>query len=102
MTRQKLIRALSERTGLSRADATAALEALLEIMRDSLQQGEAITLRGFGTFRLKYQRPRKGRVIRTGQTVTVPSRLRVSFIPSLQLQGPIQENRELLKRLAPK
>ncbi|MCS7189168.1 MAG: HU family DNA-binding protein [Bacteroidia bacterium] len=100
MTRQELVRAISERTGLSRTDAAAALEAFITVVQESLVNGEPITLRGFGSFNLKFQRARKGRVIHTGQAITIPPRLRVAFQPSNQLQSRIQNNPTLLKRLA--
>ncbi|MCX7606171.1 MAG: HU family DNA-binding protein [Bacteroidia bacterium] len=102
MTRQELVRAISERTGLSRADASAAVEAFLSVVQESLMRGESVTLRGFGAFALRFQRARKGRIIHTGEPVAIPPRLRIVFQPSAHLQERIQNDRDLLRRFAEK
>ncbi|GIV23102.1 MAG: HU family DNA-binding protein [Bacteroidia bacterium] len=100
MTRQELVRAVSEQTGLTRTDAAAAVEAFIEVMKKALLQGETVTLRNFGTFRLKYQRPRKGRIIRTGKEIQIPARVRLSFQPARHLSEKVAGNPSLLKRFA--
>ncbi|MCS7162889.1 MAG: HU family DNA-binding protein [Bacteroidia bacterium] len=102
MTRKDLIRYASEKTGLSRGDVAAVLKAILEGMEDELMRGGEVALRGFGMFRLKYQRPRKGRLIRTGQTITIPARLKLAFEPSEKLQARLQADQGLLKRFEAK
>lgn len=102
MKRRTLIQEISERTGLSQTDAAACLNAAIEAIRESLLRGEPITLRGFGTFTLKYQKARKGRLLNKGVPITIPPRLRVSFIPSPKLQSRLQHNKDLLKRFEPK
>ncbi|MCS6895651.1 MAG: HU family DNA-binding protein [Bacteroidia bacterium] len=98
MTRKDLARAISEKTGLSRKDAEAAVSVVFATIEESLLRGEAVTIRGFGTFGLKYQRARKGRIIHSGQIVPIPPRLRASFEPSPQLQKSIFQKKELLER----
>lgn len=98
MTRKDIVRAVSEKTGLSRRDAEAAVVALFSTIRESLLSGEAVTIRGFGTFALKYQRARKGRLIRSGQTIPIPPRLRIQFDPSPHLQHAVAQKKELLER----
>lgn len=98
MTRKDIVKAVSEKTGLSRKDAEAAVVALFSAVREALLAGEALTVRGFGTFSLKYQRARKGRLIHTGQTIPIPPRLRIHFEPSPQLQQAVAQKKELLER----
>ncbi len=102
MTRRDLVQAISQRTGLSRADASAALEALLEAVQEALQRGEEVQLRRFGRFSLKYQRARKGRLINAKKEITVPPRLKIHFTPSAELAKAIAHNPSLLKRFEPK
>ncbi|MEN3041199.1 MAG: HU family DNA-binding protein [Bacteroidia bacterium] len=102
MTRKELAKAVSEKTGLSRKDAEAAVSALFTAIEESLLRGEAVTIRGFGTFDLKYQKARKGRIIHTGQVIPIPPRLRASFEPSPQLQEAIFKKKELIERYTAK
>ncbi|MCS6790669.1 MAG: HU family DNA-binding protein [Bacteroidia bacterium] len=102
MKRRTLTQEISERTGLSQTDAAACLNAAIEVIRESLLRGEPITLRGFGTFTLKYQRARKGRLLDKGVSITIPPRLRVRFSPSPKLQNRLQNDKELLRRFEPK
>ncbi|MCS7297440.1 MAG: HU family DNA-binding protein [Bacteroidia bacterium] len=102
MTRKELAKAISEKTGLPRKDAEAAVAALIATIRESLLAGEPIILRGFGTFGLRYQRARKGRLIRTGQEVLIPPRVRIYFEPSDILQDAVAQRKELVERFAPK
>lgn len=102
MTRRDLIQEISQRTGLSRTDASAALEALLEALQEALQRGEEVQLRRFGRFSLRYQRARKGRLIAAKKEILVPPRLKIYFTPSAMLTKAIAHNPSLLKRFEPK
>jgi DNA-binding protein HU-beta len=102
MTRRELSEEIATRTGLSRADAAAALEAALQAIQEALLQGEEVTLRGLGRFHLKYRKSRKGQNIRAKKTIIIPPRLTISFHPSPNLQKKVQSNPELLKRFEEK
>ncbi len=102
MTRKELAKSVSEKTGLSKKDAEAAVAAVFASIKEALLSGETLTIRGFGTFSLRYQRARKGRIIRTGETVLIPPRLRVYFDPSDNLQAAVAEKKELLDRFGGK
>lgn len=98
MTRKDIAKSVSEKTGLSKKDAEAAVVAVFTSIKEALLSGETLTIRGFGTFSLRYQRARKGRIIRSGETIPIPPRLRVSFDPSDNLQAAVAEKKELLER----
>ncbi len=102
MTRRELTEAIATRTGLSRADAAAALEAALTAMQEALCRGEEIILRGLGRFHLKYRKSRKGQNIRAKKTIIIPPRIVISFHPSKSIKQKIESNPELLKRLEEK
>jgi len=99
MTRRELAQEISRRTGLSRADAVAALEAILIAIEEALLRGDEVTLRGLGRFHLKYRKSRKGQNIRARKTIIIPPRIVISFQPSKSLQKKVQSDSELLKRL---
>ncbi len=102
MTRRELIREVAARTGLSQADAGAALEATLRAMEAALIRGEEITLRGLGRLHLKYRKSRKGQNIRAKKTITIPPHLTIAFQPSPKILTAIQAKPELLKRFEEK
>ena len=102
MTRRELIKEIAARTGLSQADAGAALEATLQAIEAALTRGEEITLRGLGHFYLKYRKSRKGQNIRAKKTIIIPPHLTIAFQPSKKILTAIQAKPELLKRFEEK
>ena len=58
MNKSELISAVAEKAGLSKKDSEAAITAVLDVISDTLAQGEEIRLVGFGTFEVK-KRDRK-------------------------------------------
>ena len=61
MNKSEFIQAMSEKSGLTVKDATTALNATLEVIQESLQKGESVSLVGFGTFEVKERAARTGR-----------------------------------------
>lgn len=102
MSRRQLIQIVSRRTGLKRADVAAVVEAFLAALQEKLLQGEAVTLRDFGTFSLSLRRPRTARNLNTGETLQLPARLRVDFSPARKLQEALQQNPQLLRSFVEK
>ena len=73
MTKAELIDKVASGTGLSKADASRALDATLNSIKSALKKGQKITLVGFGTFSVVKRKTRKGRNPRTGQVITIPA-----------------------------
>ena len=65
------INAISENASLTKKDATAALDATLKAITDSLANGEDVALTGFGSFTVKERAAREGRNPATGETMTI-------------------------------
>jgi len=85
-------------TPLTRTRANQLVASLLEIMKETLEHGEAIQIRGFGTFQARFSWPRRGRNPRDGKAITIPSRVRVVFRSSKsfkrKINGPKAGNEE--------
>jgi DNA-binding protein HU-beta len=82
MNKSELIQQLSDRTGLAKADATRAFDALFDdggIIADALKQGEKVTLTPFGTFEPRHRAARKGRNPQTGQEIDIGASTSVGF-----------------------
>lgn len=73
MTKAELIDKIASGTGLSKADASRALDSTLNSVRAALKKGQKVTLVGFGTFSVVKRKSRKGRNPRTGQVITIPA-----------------------------
>jgi DNA-binding protein HU-beta len=71
MNKSELIDAVASKTGLSRSDATNATDALLDSIVGTLQQGDQVTLVGFGTFSVRARAARSGRNPQTGETIQI-------------------------------
>jgi DNA-binding protein HU-beta len=71
MNKGELIEAVSGEAGLSKADATRAVEALLATVTKALKAGDQVALVGFGTFVAKKRAAREGRNPRTGEMIQI-------------------------------
>ena len=87
MNKSEFIQAMAEKSGLTVKDATTALDATLEVIQESLQKGESVSLVGFGTFEVKERAARTGRNPQTKQPIEIPA----SKAPSFKAGKPLKE-----------
>lgn len=87
MIKLDIINAVITRTGLSKAQAEEAVEAVFRRMKTALEQGDRIELRGFGVFTVRPRKTGIGRNPRTGTEVTIPPGKAVRFRPGKELQS---------------
>jgi integration host factor subunit beta len=78
MKKSQLISHLSKEKQLPAKDAEIVVATVFEEISASLERGQRVELRGFGTFGLKQRRARSGRNPKTGESVTVDAK-RVMF-----------------------
>jgi DNA-binding protein HU-beta len=71
MNKGELIESVAAKAGLSRADATKAVDAFLESVTGTLSSGGGVSLVGFGTFSVKARAARMGRNPRTGEAIQI-------------------------------
>ena len=71
MNKGELIEAVTGSAGLSRADATKAVDAVLDSVTSTLAGGDRVSLVGFGTFSVKARAARMGRNPRTGEAIQI-------------------------------
>ncbi|MCI0330269.1 MAG: integration host factor subunit beta [candidate division Zixibacteria bacterium] len=89
MTKADLVERVAEKTGLTRTDVMVVVENFLEQIKKSLEEGQNIEIRGFGTFKVKARKARKARNPRTGEEVPVPDRKVPVFKPSNEFKAVI-------------
>ena len=83
MNKSDLVDALASQTGMTKADAARAVDALFAtdagIISRNLKSGRKVQITGFGTFEAKLRKARTGRNPRTGQTINIPATTSPSF-----------------------
>jgi DNA-binding protein HU-beta len=79
MKKSELIAAVAEKTGLSKKDAQAALDATIEAIEEALKEGKKVNFIGFGSFEVVTRAPRVARVPGTNKEVKVPETKSVKF-----------------------
>jgi len=71
MNKSELIEALAQEMNMPLRQAGAILNTILETMMESLERGDSIEIRGFGSFVVKTYQPYTGRNPKTGQQIKV-------------------------------
>ena len=78
----QLIQMLADKTGTSKKDAAAYLEAFVETLTVELKKGEKINITGLGIFKVADRKAREGRNPRTGETIQIPASKKLRFTAS--------------------
>ena len=61
MTKAEIVSSISEKSGIEKGDVLATVEAFMDGVKDSLENGENVYLRGFGSFIIKKRAEKTGR-----------------------------------------
>ena len=95
MIKLDIVNQVADKTGVPKIKAEIAVESLFEAMKNALQRGERIELRGFGVFVVKPRKRGVGRNPRTGEEVAIPSGKTIRFKPGKELQAHDDDDTEL-------
>lgn len=79
MNKSQLISAISAKAGISKVDSQKAIEAFMEVTKETLVKGDKVTLVGFGTFNVTKKAAHKGRNPRTGAVISIPAKKVAKF-----------------------
>jgi DNA-binding protein HU-beta len=90
MNKQDLIGQVTERTGLSRAEASQAIETMLDVITDALRRGDEVRLVGFGNFVVTRRKASVGRNPRTGEPLRIDSTAQPKFRAGKLLKEAVQ------------
>lgn len=91
LTKAQIIEEVMKRNGFTREKSTETVEALIELIKNSLESGDDVLISGFGKFSVQQKKERKGRNPATGETMMLPARKVVTFKCSGKLKGRINE-----------
>jgi DNA-binding protein HU-beta len=90
MKKDDLVRFVSQKAGVTQKAAGEAIEAVVEGISSALQQGDAVSLIGFGSFKVVERSARAGRNPRTGEAIQIPASRAVKFTPGQALKQRVQ------------
>jgi DNA-binding protein HU-beta len=91
MNKTELINAVSEKSELTKKDATKAVDALLEVLTESLVKGDKVQLIGFGNFEVRDRAARSGRNPQTGEAIEIAASKVPAFKPGKALKDAVNK-----------
>ncbi len=94
MVKSELIQRMTERQdNLPLKDVELSVNHLLEVMSETLSNGDRIEIRGFGSFNLHYRPPRRAHNPKTGERVFTEAKHTPHFKPGKELRDRVNESR---------
>lgn len=91
MTKADLVEKVAKEAEMTKKDAEKLVEIIFESIVSTLNEGEKIELRGFGSFRVRERNARKGRNPKTGEAVDIPAKRVAYFKPGKDLKELINK-----------
>lgn len=82
MTKADIVANIADKTGLEKLEVQATVEAFMDEVKSSLEDGENVYLRGFGSFIVKERAEKTGRNISKNTTIIIPAHNIPAFKPS--------------------
>ncbi len=73
MNKSELIAAIAAKTGETKKNAEASLNAFIDVVTGSLVKGDKVQLVGFGSFEVRKRAARKGRNPQTKEEIKIPA-----------------------------
>ncbi|MCM1153058.1 MAG: integration host factor subunit beta [Muribaculum sp.] len=82
MTKAEIVNEIAKTTGIDKASVLATVEKFMEVVKDSLANGENVYLRGFGSFIIKERAEKTARNISKNTAIIVPKHNIPAFKPA--------------------
>lgn len=92
MRKADLVSAIADQTGVPKVDVIVTLEKFFEEVKGSLEKGENVYIRGFGSFVVKKRAKKIGRHIKKNKAIEIPEHYIPSFKPSKIFVERVKEN----------
>jgi DNA-binding protein HU-beta len=89
VNKTQLIEAVAEKAELTKKDATKAVDAVFEVIQNSLANGDKVQLIGFGNFEVRERAARTGRNPQTGEVIEIAPSKVPAFKPGKQLKETV-------------
>ena len=89
MNKTQFFEAIAAKSGLSKSAAEKALNAMTDVVAETLKAGEKVQLVGFGTFEVKERAARAGRNPKTGETIQIAASKTPAFSAGKALKDSV-------------
>ena len=80
---------VSEKCGIEKKQAKAAVQAVFDAMMESAKTGDEVSIAGFGKFKVASREARSGRNPATGETIQIAASKKLAFSPAKQLKDAL-------------
>ncbi|MFP5470807.1 MAG: HU family DNA-binding protein [Bacteroidia bacterium] len=90
MTKAEIVAAISEKTGVEKVETLAVVEAFMDSVKKSIESGENVYLRGFGSFIVKKRAEKTGRNISKNTTIIIPAHNIPAFKPAKEFMESVK------------
>jgi DNA-binding protein HU-beta len=95
MTKADLVAKISDKLGIEKGDVQATVETFMEEVKTSLESGDNVYLRGFGSFIIKTRAEKTGRNISKNTTIKIPAHNIPAFKPAKIFLEGVKSNVEV-------
>jgi DNA-binding protein HU-beta len=92
MTKADIVAEISDKTGIEKVAVQATVEEFMKSVRTSLEKGESVYLRGFGSFITKKRAKKTGRNISKNTAIIIPEHFIPAFKPSKSFAEKVKKN----------
>ena len=92
MTKAEIVAKISDDLGIDKGDVLATVESFMSEVKGSLETGENVYLRGFGSFTIKKRAEKTGRNISKNTTIIIPAHNIPAFKPAKTFVNEVKNN----------
>lgn len=92
MTKAEIVNEIAKSTGIEKTNVQTVVEAFMESVKGSVANGEAVYLRGFGSFIIKHRAQKAARNITQKTTLTIPEHDIPAFKPAKVFVASVKKN----------
>ena len=92
MTKAEIVAEIANKTGIEKLTVQTSVETFMEAVKVSMQKGENVYLRGFGSFIVKKRAQKTGRNISKNTTIVIPAHNIPAFKPAKVFTNAVKKN----------
>lgn len=92
MTKAEIVSKITDKLGMEKGDVQATIESFMEEVKSSLEGGDNVYLRGFGSFIIKTRAEKTGRNISKNTTIKIPAHNIPAFKPAKVFVEGVKSN----------
>ncbi|MFN3916563.1 MAG: HU family DNA-binding protein [Flavobacteriales bacterium] len=98
MTKAELVSVISDKTGIEKVAVMATVEAFMDAVKASMEKGDNVYLRGFGSFIVKERAEKTGRNISKNTTIVIPAHNVPAFKPAKEFVEGVKAKVKVKKK----